>query len=152
MKLFTTPIKNITVETQMRFHKANNNELNDTTLQTFITERNLLEDTNTVINTSHYIGAYFDYNKCVDALVKLGRTFKEYKVLDYYTDGSLQNANTLEAKMGIGWVAINDQNVIGTFSAQIRNWPSSTRCEIVALLSALCTAPIGSTITIHIDS
>src|SRR2546421_8928103 len=55
-------------------------------------------------------------------------------------------------KMGIGWVQIESfPSNRGSFSAQVERFPSSTRSEIYAILSALTTAPRCCTIMLYLD-
>jgi ribonuclease HI len=54
--------------------------------------------------------------------------------------------------MGIGWVQVDNNQVIQSFSAQILNWPTSYKAELLAILSAISTLPRNSTIDIFTDS
>ena len=76
---------------------------------------------------------------------------KSYK---FYTDGSLKKSND-EIIMALGWVLV-DQNddslVLEEFSAKNFGWPSSTKAEIVAVLSAILTVIPDSKVLIYTDS
>jgi hypothetical protein len=61
--------------------------------------------------------------------------------LCFYTDGSVINLGTNQCSMGIGWAQISNESVLHTFQAQIKLWPCSFKAELVAILSALITAP-----------
>ena len=55
------------------------------------------------------------------------------------TDGSLKKSDN-EIMMAMGWVLVDqddDNLVLEEFSAKNFGWPSSTKAEIVAVLSAI---------------
>jgi len=52
--------------------------------------------------------------------------------------------------MGLGWV--NENNEALKFQASATSWPSSTKAEMLACLTALITAPCHAKVTIHTDS
>ena len=52
--------------------------------------------------------------------------------------------------MGLGWVLVNNEAV--EFSASAILWPSSTKAEILACLTALMVAPVKANVTIYTDS
>jgi ribonuclease HI len=54
--------------------------------------------------------------------------------------------------MGIGWVQVVDNISTNSFSSQIKYWPSSYKTELLAVLSAICTAPRNCKIDIFTDS
>ena len=54
--------------------------------------------------------------------------------------------------MGIGWVQIDNSNIIHTFQAQTKYWPCSFKAELIAILSAIITAPRNCQIHIYTDS
>jgi len=54
--------------------------------------------------------------------------------------------------MGIGWVQVDSNNIINTFSAQTQLWPSSYKAELISILSALCTCQPNSQVQIFTDS
>jgi ribonuclease HI/endonuclease/exonuclease/phosphatase family metal-dependent hydrolase len=70
----------------------------------------------------------------------------------FYTDGSVRNISTEQCSMGIGWIQIYNNSPIQNYSAQILNWPSSYKAELIAILSAICTCPRNSNIDIYTDS
>jgi len=86
-------------------------------------------------------------------LIALKQKFKFAPSLTFYTDGSLKDPGTDTMKMGIGWVQIESfPSNKGSFSAQVERFPSSTRSEIYAILSALTTAPRCCTIMLYLDN
>src|SRR6266498_5633514 len=54
--------------------------------------------------------------------------------------------------MGIGWTTAFDNVANLTFHAAISGNPSSTKAEIIAILTALITCPAHATINIYTDS
>jgi ribonuclease HI len=70
----------------------------------------------------------------------------------YYTDGSLIKQSPHCIKMGVGWVQIENNRVVNDFAASTKFWPSSSKAEYVAVLTALCTVKDNSHVTIFTDS
>ncbi|CAB4376761.1 unnamed protein product [Rhizophagus irregularis] len=70
----------------------------------------------------------------------------------FYTDGSM-DLNCLDNEyvvvMGAGWI-IKNSNI--SFSCRVRFYPSSTRPELLAILTALLAAPNKSHVHIHTNS
>jgi ribonuclease HI len=54
--------------------------------------------------------------------------------------------------MGIGWIQVDNKTILNTFQAQIQHWPCSFKAELVAILTAITTAPRNSNIKIYTDS
>jgi ribonuclease HI len=79
-------------------------------------------------------------------------------MINIYTDGSLTtrfnaNLNTFTKHMGTGWVILNDkEEVILKCSSSITEWPSSTRAELGAILSALLVLQTRQRVNIFTDS
>ncbi|CAH1764705.1 481_t:CDS:2 [Entrophospora sp. SA101] len=44
--------------------------------------------------------------------------------------------------MGVGWIQTNQKNEPLTFSASVENWPSSTKTEVLAILSVPPVTPL----------
>ena len=59
---------------------------------------------------------------------------------------------TNQCSMGIGWVQVDNELTIHTFAAQINYWPTSYKAELVAILSAISTAPRNCKINIYTNS
>ena len=72
--------------------------------------------------------------------------------LTFYTDGSVISSENLQCSMGIGWLLVNNNNILHTFQAQISLWPCSFKAELLAILSAICIAPRNCNIQIFTDS
>jgi hypothetical protein len=72
-----------------------------------------------------------------------------------FTDGSLtrnQFNNYTKYDMGLGWIILKENNEIANFNASSFEWPSSTRMELMAVVSLISSLPSGSSINIHTDS
>jgi hypothetical protein len=84
--------------------------------------------------------------------------FNPIDMINIYTDGSLitrfnANLNTFTKHMGTGWVILNDkEEVILECSNSITEWPSSTRAELGAILSALLVLQTRQRVNIFTDS
>jgi ribonuclease HI len=80
-------------------------------------------------------------------LTDIKLTIANLTYITIHTDGSLQNN-----KMGIGWVLkTEDQDL--TFQARTsQTFPSSTRAELLAILSSLITIPSNTTVELYTDS
>jgi ribonuclease HI len=70
----------------------------------------------------------------------------------FYTDGSAGNITTEQCSMGIGWVQIQDSDILHTYQAKIQYWPSAYKAELMSILSVICVCPRNSTINIYTDS
>ena len=85
-------------------------------------------------------------------LKQLQATFTGATALTFYTDGSLTGPRTNNCKMGFGWISLHPDNGPFTFKASLANWPSSTRAEIYALLTALVVSPNNAVVDVYLDS
>src|SRR6266508_4659336 len=85
-------------------------------------------------------------------LIRLSTHLISFKDLSFYTDGSLTNGGSIRMKMGIGWTtAFADLNNL-TFHAAVTNNPSSTKAELIAIITALITSPPHVTVSVYTDS
>ncbi|RHZ75133.1 hypothetical protein Glove_217g161 [Diversispora epigaea] len=72
-----------------------------------------------------------------------------------YTDGSLiknDNNNSHVTTMGCGWCALDENNTEFNFSGKVENFASSTRAELMAILTAVYATPKHSRLCIFTDS
>ena len=72
--------------------------------------------------------------------------------LEFYTDGSLFNQNTLDSSMSFGLIQTHPSSPQVNLSATIDNWPLSLHSELAAVLSALMISPKQCDVTIFTDS
>jgi len=54
--------------------------------------------------------------------------------------------------MGVGWVQVDNSVTTHSFQAQVKLWPCSFKAEILAILSAIITAPRNCSVHIFTDS
>jgi exonuclease III/ribonuclease HI len=102
-------------------------------------------------NKDNILKFIFSDNKRLE-LWSAKETFKYASALSFYTDGSLSGAGTVNMQMGLGWVQVNSSQSSLTFSASCNNFPSSSRAEILAILSVLTVVPSYCDIDIFTDS
>ncbi|RHZ83449.1 hypothetical protein Glove_92g59 [Diversispora epigaea] len=72
-----------------------------------------------------------------------------------YTDGSLikkDKNNSHVTTMGCGWCAFNENDTEFNFSGKVENFASSTRAELMAILTAVYATPKHSRLCIFTDS
>jgi hypothetical protein len=91
----------------------------------------------------------------IEELISIYDKLQEYDTTSWsgYTDGSLiryDNSNKID--MGLGWVIVLDNKQIVQFHASSFEWPSSTRMELLAVVSLISTLPAHSSINIFTDS
>ena len=77
--------------------------------------------------------------------------YNDRKTYTFFTDGSMKKQEN-QAEMGIGWVQIENNEEINKFNAKTKGWPSSTRAEMIAILTTLLVTKNSSILNIHTDS
>jgi len=86
-------------------------------------------------------------------LQQIANTNFNSQQLRFYTDGSVKDITTDQCSSGIGWIQVdNNNNIIYSYSAQIKYWPSSYKAELVSILSVISTASMNCQIDIYTDS
>ncbi|EXX64464.1 hypothetical protein RirG_142450 [Rhizophagus irregularis DAOM 197198w] len=86
-------------------------------------------------------------------LWSLAQQVHHYPFFELYTDGSFNNTPGInEFHMGYGWHISNIQNQDFSYCGSIEHFPSATKAEIMAILTALIILPGGSDVTIFTDS
>ncbi len=85
-------------------------------------------------------------------LMTLASNLTNFNTIDFYTDESLSNGNTIHMTMSIGWITAFNNTSNYTFYAALSNNPSSTKAEIIAILTALITYPANAMVNIFTDS
>ena len=81
----------------------------------------------------------------------MSHALRTYSSLSFYTDGSLVNAASTEARMGAAFiltepVALNLQLAVSTTT-----WPSAYKAELLAVLLALLVAPNNCSVNLYSD-
>jgi ribonuclease HI len=84
-------------------------------------------------------------------LIHISHQIAQSQSFTAYTDGSLTYTNSI-GLMGIGWILKDNRDNEYQFQAQLENFPSSTRAEIMAIATVISTIPRNSKILIHTDS
>src|ERR1043166_5643843 len=97
-----------------------------------------------------------DGNIKVEQLLEILRdnVIKNRKSYHFYTDSSLKKIDN-NIVMAMGWIqveSIDSKNIIAEFNAANIEWPSSTKAEIIAILSALLVVTSNSNVIIYTDS
>ncbi len=87
-----------------------------------------------------------------ESLTIIKENLKDFPILSFHTDGSLSGMNTPDVCMGIGWIQHEPNTFQCEYSAQVKNWPSSTRAEAWAILSAIYVCPQNCQVKIFTDS
>ncbi|PKK69723.1 hypothetical protein RhiirC2_712442 [Rhizophagus irregularis] len=84
-------------------------------------------------------------------LLKITLSLSSYNNLEFYTDGSL-NREYETPIMGYGWIFTSNLVDNIKHSGSCKDWPSSSKAELVAILTSLIVCPPNSNIHIHTDS
>jgi len=96
------------------------------------------------------IDQFIDTPELIHSLKNIATVLRPYDDVQFYTDSSLQRDPSFIDSMGISWINVNQKQV--HFSASAILWPSSTKAEMLACLSALIVAPPRTQVTIFTDS
>jgi ribonuclease HI len=72
--------------------------------------------------------------------------------LIFYTDGSISKFGQQDIKLSCAWIQIKDGNIQQSFSCSLTSFPSSTRAELMAIMTALITCPQHCSVSIYTDS
>jgi ribonuclease HI len=94
----------------------------------------------------------FESSSSTDSLQSITNSNIHSSELSFYTDGSVVDLGSNQCSMGIGWVQIDNSTVTHSFHAQTKYWPCSFKAELMAILSAIITAPRNCSIQIYTDS
>ncbi|EXX70865.1 hypothetical protein RirG_083660 [Rhizophagus irregularis DAOM 197198w] len=84
-------------------------------------------------------------------LLNLVSGLETYTNLEFYTDGLLVRGDDIPT-MGYGWIFTTDMNANITYLGASREWASSTKAKLLAIITALIVCPPNSNITIYTDS
>ena len=74
------------------------------------------------------------------------------KFLTFYTDGSLSQFGQQNIKLSCAWIQIKNTNIEHSFSCSLKSFPSSTKAELMAIMTALLTCPQNCLVSIYTDS
>src|SRR5581483_3102786 len=86
-------------------------------------------------------------------LERIKHYIQDWNAVDIYTDGSMKKYNDTYIKIGIGGIIINlmTQEQV-EFKGRCEGFPSSTRAELIAILTALSLLNTKTRATIYTDS
>src|SRR5690242_10878072 len=111
-----------------------------------------IPNTTNIYIPASLIPPVFDNSDLTDTLQSIANLNYNKPELHFYTDGSVIQAGTSQCSIGIGWVLVQNNNILYTFQAQTKFWPCSFKAEITAILSAIITAPRNYIVHIYTDS
>jgi ribonuclease HI len=93
------------------------------------------------------------HHKIREKLEEIKRTIQDWRTVEIYTDGSLDKYANRQVKMGIGGIIIDQETQAQVeFKGRCAGFPSSTRAELVAILTALAITNTNTKVTIYTDS
>src|SRR6266513_3103346 len=101
---------------------------------------NILGYSNSLSPSAKWLSEIYRNNKCYNRTNYI-----------FYTDGLLKKYED-RVDMGIGWIKIENEIEIHKFNAKTKGWPSSTRAEIIAILTTLLVVKKHSVVNIYTDS
>jgi ribonuclease HI len=104
--------------------------------------------------TEHYnfLETTFTTNtETINQLHNIAIQISHHQNFQAYTDGSL-STHANKQLMGFGWTLTDPEYKDYQFQGQTHTFPSSTRAEIMAILTLISIIPRDSTIKIHTDS
>ncbi|RGB30419.1 hypothetical protein C1646_765370 [Rhizophagus diaphanus] len=84
-------------------------------------------------------------------LLNISLKLSSFTDLEFYTDGSLSRDNDTLI-IGYGWIFSSDLTYNIIHSGSAIEWASSTKAELIAIITALITCPPNSNVTIYTDS
>ncbi|CAB5197258.1 hypothetical protein RhiirA5_433836 [Rhizophagus irregularis] len=95
----------------------------------------------------------FDDVKIVADLQEIALTLSPFLQLEFFTDGLFEPTNSqIGHSMGYGWTTSNLINVNIMYNGSVRFFPSATKAETMAILTALIVCPEHGKIIINTDS
>ncbi|RHZ70361.1 hypothetical protein Glove_272g24 [Diversispora epigaea] len=72
--------------------------------------------------------------------------------LEFYSDGSLTKQGIQQMCMGSAWIQTSGSQLLSSFSCEMSSWSSSSHAEVIAIFTALLTAPSQCKVKINTDS
>src|SRR2546421_357032 len=74
-----------------------------------------------------------------------------YSLLPFYTDGSLVNTTSSEARMGAAFILTEPIDLNLQFAVSTTTWPSAYKVELLAVLLSLFVAPNNCRVELYSD-
>ena len=128
-------------------------EIIESTHKEPINDQNICPDMTNMETSQNMIRKWLTTENSVYKKLETIRKKLENRIeIKVYTDGSMKNILE-EDHMGLGWVIPDQENVNHmTFRSNLEQFPSSTRAELMAILTALTVMPKRSRVNIYTDS
>jgi ribonuclease HI len=106
------------------------------------------------LSNDRIIARLIDNDQIIQELQDISRTLVPFKTLDFFTDGSYEkDFTTTEFPMGYGWTTSNLTGINVTYNGPLKYFPSSTKAETMAILTALLVCPPSNcSVNIYTDS
>ncbi|GET01104.1 retrovirus-related protein [Rhizophagus clarus] len=149
------PIPNsVTVWNRSSKHNVDSRSYANDSMENILQYLRRLHDLKGTYTPSDLIQIYFHDNSIRSRLLEICSQLRDSKQVNYtaYTDGSLQHLGSNDITMTYGFILVDDASNETRFKSSISHWPSSTRAEIMAVVTTLLVLPRNSHITIHTDS
>src|SRR5437868_9384723 len=81
----------------------------------------------------------------------MSHALRTYSLLSFYTDGSLVNAASTEARMGAAFILTEPAALNLQLAVSTTTWPSAYKAELLAVLLALLVAPNNCSVNLYSD-
>src|SRR5205823_1833978 len=81
----------------------------------------------------------------------MSHALRTYSSLSFYTDGSLVNAASTEARMGAAFILTEPAALNLQLAVSTTTWPSAYKAELLAVLLALLVAPNNCSVNLYSD-
>ncbi|GES73792.1 ribonuclease H-like domain-containing protein [Rhizophagus clarus] len=149
------PIPNsVTVWNRSSKHNVDSRSYANDSMENILQYLRRLHDLKGTYTPSDLIHIYFNDNSTRSRLLAILHQLRDSEQVNYtaYTDGSLQHLGSNDVTMTYGFILVDDASNEIRFKSSISHWPSSTRAEIMAVVTTLLVLPRNSHITIHTDS
>src|SRR5207248_9078141 len=85
------------------------------------------------------------------AITSMSHALQTYSSLSFYTDGSLVNAASSEARMGAAFILTEPVELNLRLAVSTTTWPSAYKAELLAVLLALLVAPDNCSVNLYSD-
>src|SRR5438270_12150206 len=84
-------------------------------------------------------------------ITSMSHALQTYSSLSFYTDGSLVNAASTEARMGVAFILTEPAALNLQLAVSTTTWPSAYKAELLAVLLALLVAPNNCNVNLYSD-
>src|SRR5947208_10481734 len=84
-------------------------------------------------------------------ITSISHALRTYSSLSFYTDGSLVNAASSEARMGTAFILTDPVDLNLQLAVSTTTWPSAYKAELLAVLLSLLVAPNNCCVNLYSD-